>query len=153
MVTKATTKPTRAAKPKAKTPKATLKFGRPGTAGKAEGDEAVRAWIKGVKPEHRPIVERLDALVGEVVPDVKRAVKWSSPMYGLPGIGWFASMASFKDHINLSFFAGANLDPPPPLGESKAMRRVTLESMGDFDEKRFRSWVKQASSMKGWGSV
>lgn len=152
---KATGKP--AAKPAAKPArnKAPAKpaFGRPGTAGKADGDAAVRAWMRGVKPEHREVVERLDRLIGKTVPGVQRAVKWSTPLYGLPGKGWIASVASFKEHVSLGFFAGARLDPPPPLGESKQMRRISLRGMEDFDEARFSSWLRQASRIPGWGRL
>lgn len=128
-------------------------FGRPGTAGKAEGNAAVRAWIAAVKPEHRGVVKKLDALIGKVVPDVRRAIKWSTPLYGRTGIGYFASVASFKNYVSLSFFAGAHLDPPPPLGESEQMRRVIVHDMSEFDEARFRSWIEQAASRPGWGKL
>jgi hypothetical protein len=139
--------------PAKKAPSRKAAFGRPGTAGKGEGDAAVRAWMQGVKAEHRPLVERLDALIGEVVPDVKRAVKWSSPMYGREGMGFFASFASFKEHVRLSFFSGVDLRPPPPEGESKGMRSVKLRDASDLDEKQLRSWIQQAAAMKGWGKV
>lgn len=128
-------------------------FGRAGTAGKAEGDGAVKIWLGAVKPEHRPIVKKLDALIGKTVPDVKRAIKWSTPLYGREGKGYFASMASFKDYVSLGFFKGASLDPPPPFGEGKDMRRINIESMDQVDEKLFRRWIEQASSKPGWGKV
>lgn len=128
-------------------------FGRPGTAGKAEGDDAVRRWIASVNAAHRPVVDRLDALIGEIVPDVKQAIKWSTPMYGRQGQGWFASVASFKNYVALVFFAGTSLVPPPPEGEGKGMRRVNIRGVGEFDEKQCRAWIEQASSMKGWGTV
>ena len=142
--------PTKAMNKAAPTPKS---FGRPGTAGKGEGHEAVLAWIAGVKPGHRPIVEKLDALIGDTVPEVKRAIKWSTPLYGLAGQGWFASVASFKEYVSLGFFAGTSLDPPPPFGEGKGMRRVNIHDFGEYDEKQLRSWIKQASSIRGWGTV
>jgi hypothetical protein len=146
---KATPRKRPARKPAAAKPK----FGRPGTAGKAEGDEAVRAWIAAVKPEHQPIVKALDRLVTDEVPGVKKALKWSTPLYGLPGIGWFCSVASFKNYVSLVFFAGASLDPPPPFGEGKGMRRINIEDASEVDEKRFRAWIRQASKIKGWGSL
>jgi hypothetical protein len=151
MPTKAARKPAR--KPARKAGPGRKAFGRPGTAGKAEGDAAVRRWMAGVNPAHRPIVERLDALIGEIVPDVKRAIKWSTPMYGRAGQGWFASVASFKNYVSLNFFAGTRLEPPPPVGEGKGMRRVNLRDLSEFDEKQVRSWIQQAASMKGWGTV
>lgn len=140
-------KPARKAGPRRKT------IGRPGTAGKAEGDAAVRLWIAGVDPTHRAIVEKLDALIGETVPDAHRAIKWSIPMYGRAGQGWFASVASFKNYVSLNFFAGTSLEPPPPLGEGKGMRRVNFRDMSEFDERQVRSWIRQAASIKGWGTV
>src|SRR5688572_15837682 len=92
----------KAAKPPAKKPTPARKagakrgdaakpaFGRPGTAGKAEGDDAVKAWLDGVKPEHQEMVRKLDALIGRELPGVRRAIKWSMPLYGLPGQGWIA---------------------------------------------------------------
>lgn len=141
--------PRKSAKKASKTPS----FGRPGTAGKAEGSAGVKAWMASVKPEHRPIAKKLDRLIEETVPGVRRAVKWSSPMYGLPGKGWFASMASFKNYVALAFFKGAALSPPPPFGEGKEMRRINIETIDQVDEKLFRAWIEQASSRPGWGKV
>lgn len=128
-------------------------FGSPGTAGKAEGDAAVRAWMRTVKPEHREMVERIDALIGATVPDVKRAIKWSMPMYGREGLGYFANLASFKNYVKLGFFVGTKLNPPPPGGESAQMRHVDIHDMSEYDEKQFRSWIQQAASIQGWGKV
>lgn len=128
-------------------------FGRPGTAGKADGDDAVRAWIAGVKREQRPIVERLDALIAEEVPGVKRAVKWSMPIYGRAGHGWFAHLGSFKDYVALAFTEGARLVPPPPVGESERMRRVWIHDMSELDEARIRDWIRQAAALEGWSRV
>lgn len=137
-----------------KTPLRKPSFGRSGTAGKAEGDAAVRTWIADLNPDHRAIAEKLDALIGETVPDVKRAVKWSMPMYGKTGIGWFATVASYKDYVSLRFFAGTSLEPVPPYGEGKSgMRAVNIADISDYDVKKFRSWIKQASTKKGWGSA
>jgi hypothetical protein len=151
MATKAAAKKTTAAPKKAAPAKKV--FGRPGTAGKAEGDAAVKSWMRGVDPAHRPIVQKLDALIGDVVPNVKRAIKWSTPIYGIEGQGWIASIASFKNYVSLGFFSGASLKPPPPFGEGKGMRRINLKDMSEVDERLFRSWVKQASQIKGWGTV
>lgn len=134
-------------------PAAKPTFGRAGTAGKGEGEAAVRAWMASVKPEHRPIVERLDALIADTVPDVRRAVKWSMPMYGREGQGWFAHVGSFKDYVAFGFFAGVDLQPQPPYGESAGMRRVRIHGVADFDEAQLRSWVRQASQIKGWGKA
>ena len=149
-------KPSRQARPAAKAARPSAgkpKFGRPGTAGKGEGDAAVQAWLAGVKPEHQEIVRRLDALATKTIPGVRKAVKWSTPLYGVEGLGWVAAIASFKEHVALRFFSGANLKPPPPDGTSALMRGISIRGAEDYDEKRFRSWFRQAGKIKGWGTV
>ena len=128
-------------------------YGRAGTAGKGEGKSAVAAWIAGVKPEHKPIVERIQKLVAEEVPDVRYAIKWSTPMFGREGTGWFASMASFKNHVGIHFFNGVALEPQPAGGEGKGMRSVRIESADQLDEAQLRDWMRQAAKNKGWGKV
>jgi hypothetical protein len=143
--------PRKTAKPATK--KAASRFGRSGTAGKGEGDEAVQAWMAGVKPGQRALVRRIDGIIGEEVPGVRRGVKWSMPMYGLPGQGWLVHVGSFKDHVAVGFFSGTSLDPQPPHGESGHMRRATYGGEGDLDERRLRSWLRQARDLPGWGKV
>lgn len=136
--------PKRAAKPR---------FGRSGTAGKGEGDEAVQAWIEGVKPAQQALVRRIDRIVGEEVPGVRRGVKWSMPMYGLPGQGWLVHVGSFKDYVAVGFFSGMSLDPQPPNGESGHMRRMNYASEAELDERQLRSWLQQAKELPGWGKL
>jgi len=128
-------------------------FGRAGTAGKADGDDAVREWLKAVRPDQRAILKRLDALITESVPGVRKALKWSMPMYGLPGIGWFAHVAAYKNYVTLGFFKGTELSPVPPYGGSQTMRRVNIPSMEAVDEPLFRSWIQQAATRPGWGKI
>lgn len=52
---------------------------REGGAKHEDGAAGVQAWIAGVKPEHRSFVKRIDALIAEQVPGVKRAIKWRKP--------------------------------------------------------------------------
>lgn len=127
-------------------------FGRPGTAGKGEGHAIVKRWIASVKPEHKPVVERIERIIAEEVPDARYALKWSSPMFGREGKGWFASMASFKAHVGVNFFNGVSLKPQPP-GSGKGMRSVRIEGPEDLDEPQLRDWVRQAASNPGWGKV
>ena len=43
---------------------------------RAEGDKPVSDYIASLPQPQRAIVERLDALAMQAVPDLKRAVKW-----------------------------------------------------------------------------
>lgn len=125
----------------------------PGAAGKADGDAAFRAWLKGVPDRHRTLVERLHAIIADELPGARCTIKWSMPMYGLPGRGWIVHVAPFKGYVAVGFFAGAQLEPPPPFGESGTMRRVRIADASGLDERRVRSWLQQAAKLPGWGKV
>jgi hypothetical protein len=126
---------------------------------KADGRPAVDAWLDRVKPEHQPLVRRLDQLILEAMPDAVCAVKfrkptnpWGVPFYGLPGQGWIVSVNSFKAHVKLMFFAGSALDPMP-LAAVPHARAIDFHSDAEFDEKQVKAWLQQAKKLPGWGRV
>lgn len=117
---------------------------------KGEGDGPVRAYIAAMPGWKRDIGRRIDEIVGEQVPKVRKAVKWNSPFYGAPGeAGWFLSLHCFTRYIKVTFFRGASLDPAPE-GTSKhpEVRYLDIHE-GAFDEGRFADWVRQASKLPG----
>ena len=121
---------------------------------KAEGDGPVRAYIAAMPGWKRDVGRRLDALVVRTVPDVRKAVKWNSPFYGIDGQGWFLSFHCFTRYIKVTFFRGTSLHPPPP-GESKheEVRWLDIHEDDRLDEAQLAAWVKQASQLPGWGKA
>jgi hypothetical protein len=120
---------------------------------KADGDAPVQAYIAAVPGWKRDVVRRLDAIIGQTVPRVKKAVKWNSPFYGLDGRGWFLSIHCFTNYVKVTFFQGGSLRPLP-LGESKYKEVRYLDvHEGELDEAQFAKWVKQASRLPGWGGA
>jgi hypothetical protein len=117
---------------------------------KGEGDAPVQAYIAAMPGWKHAIGKRLDALIGEAVPNVRKAVKWNSPFYGAPGSdGWFASFHCFDKYIKVTFFQGAALTPPPEVtSKYPAVRYVHVTEDG-FDEAQFADWVKQAANLPG----
>jgi hypothetical protein len=144
--------------PKAARPRASAKAATKYRFSTGPGGDSVQEWLANVKPEHRAIAKRFDRLVGEELPGVVRAIKWHVPFYGLPGHGWVAAMVSLTNYVKISFFGGADLRPPPPVGtaargESGRTRYVHLASPQDTDERQLRSWLRQAQDVEGWGHV
>ena len=117
---------------------------------KGEGDAPVQAYIAAMPDWKREIGERLDALIVRTVPNVRKAVKWNSPFYGVEGQGWFLSFHVFNRYVKVTFFSGASLRPVPP-GASKheAVRYCDIHE-GELDEARMASWVKQAAALPGY---
>src|SRR5207244_4465504 len=89
---------------------------------KADGDAPVQAYIAAMPGWKRDIGKRLDALIMRNVPNVRKAVKWNSPFYGLEGQGWFLSFHVFTHYVKATFFRGTSLRPAPPGGTGKDAR-------------------------------
>ncbi len=109
----------------------------------------MQAYIAAIPGWKRDIAKRLDALIIRSVPNVRKAVKWNSPFYGIDGQGWFVSFHVFTRYIKLTFFRGTSLQPPPAGGASKEARWIDIHE-DDFDERQIANWVKQAAVIPGW---
>ncbi|MCE9547817.1 MAG: DUF1801 domain-containing protein [Planctomycetia bacterium] len=117
---------------------------------KADGDAPVRAYIAAMPGWKRDLGQRLDALVVRTVPNVRKAVKWNSPFYGLEGQGWFLSFHVFTRYVKVTFFRGTSLRPVPPGGTGKDARWIDLREDDRFDEAKMAKWVRQAAAIPGW---
>ena len=140
-------------RPSAKTTKAPavlLSGGNPQIA-KADGDAPVRAYISAMPGWKRNLGKRLDALIVKTVPDVRKAVKWNSPFYGIEGRGWFLSFHVFIRYVKVTFFRGSSLKPlPPGPSKQKDVRYLDIHEDDELDEAQMAKWVKQAAALPGW---
>jgi hypothetical protein len=117
---------------------------------KADGDAPVQAYIAAMPGWKRDVGRRLDALIVRTVPDVRKAVRWNSPFYGIEGQGWFLSVHCFTKYVKMAFFRGTSLPPlPPGLSKQKEVRYLDIHEDDPLDEAQFAAWVKQASQLPG----
>jgi len=119
---------------------------------KADGDEAVQAYIRAMPGWKRDVGRRVDALVTGVVPAVQKGVRWNSPMYGVRGQGWFLSFHVFTNYVKVTFFRGTSLLPVPPGGTAKEARWIDVRE-DDLDEAQLARWIGQAAAIPGWGKA
>jgi hypothetical protein len=121
---------------------------------KADGDAPVQAYIAAMPGWKRDVGRRLDSIVMRTAPDVRKAVRWNSPFYGMEGRGWFLNFHCFTKYVKVAFFNGASLDPVPP-GESKDenVRYLDIHEDDQLDEEQFADWVRQACRLPGWGGA
>jgi hypothetical protein len=118
---------------------------------KGEGDAPVRAYIAAMPGWKRDIGRRLDAIVQQNVPGVRKAVKWNSPFYGVEGQGWFFNFHCFTNYVKVAFFRGTSLRPVPPGGSKHPdVRYVDIRQDEGFDEAQMAAWIKQAAALPGW---
>lgn len=117
---------------------------------KGEGDGPVGDYIAAMPEWKRDLGEYLDELIVRTIPDVYKAVKWNQPLYGLEGDGWFVAFRCYTRYVQLTFFKGRSLDPPPPKGSKHPdVRYFDIYEDDDLDEARLTSWIEQASNLPG----
>jgi hypothetical protein len=117
---------------------------------KGHGDEPVQAWIAAAPGWKSAVARRIDELVTRTVPDVQKAVKWNSPLYGMDGKTWFLGLHVFAKYIKLAFFRGAHLSPLPPEGSKTPLARYFhIRESEEIDEAQLIDWIRQASRIEG----
>ena len=117
---------------------------------KADGDAPVQAYIAAMPGWKSDVGRRIDDLIVRTVPDVRKAVRWNSPWYGIEGEGWFASYHVFTRYVKVTFPNGASLDPVPPGGGKDPDARWVDIYEGKLDEEQLAEWVRQAAALPGW---
>ena len=117
---------------------------------KADGDAPVQAYIAAMPEWKSDIGRHLDDLIVRNVPNVRKAVRWNSPWYGIEGQGWFASYHVFTRYVKITFLNGASLDPLPPGGGKDPDSRWIDIYEGELDEEQMAEWVRQSAALPGW---
>ncbi len=118
---------------------------------KGDGDAPVQAYIAAMPGWKRAVGERLDALIVRTLPEVRKAVKWNSPLYGVDGKSWFLGVHCFTRYIKLAFFNGAGFDPLPPIdAKDPNTRYFHIHEDEALDEAQLAEWFRQAAALPGW---
>ncbi len=131
---------------------ALLSGGNPQIA-KANGYAPVQAYISAMPEWKSDAGRRLDDLIVRTVPNVRKAVTWNSPWYGVEGQGWFLSYHVFARYVKATFLNGASLDPVPPgSGKDPDSRWVDIHE-GELDEAQMATWVRQSAALPGWHGI
>jgi hypothetical protein len=118
---------------------------------KADGDAPVQAYIAAMPGWKRAAGRHLDALIVRTLPDVHKAVKWNSPLYGVEGDGFFLGVHCFDRYIKVAFFRGASLRPKPPVeSRDRNTRYAHIHEGEELDEAQWAEWIRQAARLPGW---
>jgi hypothetical protein len=117
---------------------------------KGDGDEPVQAYMDAMPGWKREVGRDLDDLIVRTVPDVRKAVRWNSPFYGIEGNGWFLSLHCFTRYVQVGWLNGSSLDPlPPEESKHERVRYLHIHEGEELDEKLMRSWIRQAAELPG----
>ena len=117
---------------------------------KGDGDAPVQAYIAAMPEWKSDLGRRLDDLIVRNAPDVRKAVRWNSPWYGVEGEGWFVSYHVFTRYVKVTFLNGASLQPVPPgSGKDPDARWIDIHE-DELDEEQMAEWIRQAAVLPGW---
>ncbi|MGC0274463.1 DUF1801 domain-containing protein [Pseudactinotalea sp. Z1739] len=117
---------------------------------KGEGEGPVQDYIRAMPGWKHQIGRRLDELISEAVPEVRKAVKWNQPFYGSGDEGYFLSFRCYTRYVQVQFLKGTSLDPvPPKASKHPEVRYLDIGQDEDVDEAQLRSWIEQASALPG----
>ena len=117
---------------------------------KGDGPGPVRDYIAAMPEWKQPIGQRIDALIEESIPDVRKAVKWNQPFYGTDGQTWLLSFRCFTHYVQIAFHRGSSLDPrPPKASKHPEVRYLDIRQDDEIDEAQLRAWFAQSSELPG----
>jgi hypothetical protein len=116
----------------------------------AEGHQVIDEWMGRAMPDLQPILKELDATIRQEVPGLLFAVKWKKAYYGLPEQGWIIELVAYDVSVNVVFFGGDKLSPPPELGTDGRGRYVKLKTLDEARDTTLRTWIRQAARAGGW---
>ncbi|MFD1912219.1 DUF1801 domain-containing protein [Halodurantibacterium flavum] len=116
---------------------------------KGDGEGPVHAYIEAMPGWKRGVGERLDRIVTQSFPAVRKAVRWNTPLYGKED-GWFFSIYCYRNHVQLTFMRGTDLVPVPP-GASKVegVRYLNIAEGDALDEDLLTEWITQSARLPG----
>ena len=117
---------------------------------KGDGDGPVQLYIANMPAWKRDVGRALDDLIVRTVPNVRKAVRWNSPFYGVEGQGWFLSYHVFARYVKVTFLKGKSLNPMPPVDSKDPDTRYYHIFEDGMDAAQMEEWVRQAAGMAGW---
>lgn len=117
---------------------------------KGDGEGPVRDYIAAMPGWKRGIGKRLDELIDQSIPGVRKAVKWNQPLYGVDGETWLVSFRCYTDYVQLQLLQGDSLDPKPPKdSKHDGVRYLDIHEDDDVDWDQVRAWFEKSGTLPG----
>lgn len=117
---------------------------------KADGDAPVQAYIEAMPGWKGDVGRHIDTLVAKTIRNVRKAVRWNTPFYGIEGRGWLLSYHCFTKYVKVAFHNGASLQPLPPIAaKHPGVRYLHIHEGDDIDDEQLAKWLSQAATLPG----
>lgn len=102
-------------------------------------------YINTIPDDQRDLVKATRDAVIYALPELKETIKWNNLFFVYPPSENVAAIVAHKDHINLQFAKGNELDDPRGKleGDGKQMRHIKIYSEDDIDGDYWGALLRQ----------
>ncbi len=116
----------------------------------AKKSPTVEQYIAERTAPIRTVLEALRLLLKSTLPGSTEGMKWGAPIYGDPDGRPLVYLYGGKDHVNLGFLRGAELDDPDELlgGSGKSTRTLKIYPGDDIPQEAIRIFLNQCAEFK-----
>jgi hypothetical protein len=111
--------------------------------------DVAKDYISEQAADKRALLEKLDSIVVNTLPDATAVIKWGIPVYAVAGKN-VCALAAFKEHVGLNFFASPDVLPDPKKkleGGGKTSRMLKVRAAKDIDQAAITRWLKAAAGV------
>ncbi len=115
----------------------------------AKKPSTVDEYVAAKNAPIRATLEALRKLVRSTLPKTTEAMKWGVPTVFGPDGQPLVYLYGGKDHVNLGFLRGDELDDPGELlkGSGKPSKHVEIGSRDEIPEKAVRALLRQSARL------
>ena len=115
-----------------------------------DSDIAFDSYIAGRDAPVRDVLEDLRRLVHEALPDAAEGFKWGAPVFDNAHGVTVVYLYGGKDHANLGFVRGAELDDPAAIlkGRGKAGRHVRIFPGAAIPRAELAALLRQCAALE-----
>ena len=109
--------------------------------------KTVAEYINDTSVEVKEILKSVQELILDTLPHVEEYMKWGVPTYRLPNGAPLCYLYGGKDHVNMGFLLGSQLEDPEGLlrGEGKKdTRHVHLSSPKDINKAAIKKLLEES---------
>ena len=115
----------------------------------AETPRTVEQYVAARSKPVRETLKALRQLVKSTLPSLGEGMKWGAPVYSKPTGAPLAYLYGGKDHANLGFLRGAELDDPDNLLEGSGVsgRHIKVFAGQPLPRKQIQSLLRQSMKL------
>lgn len=109
--------------------------------------KTVDEYLSMLEPWQAEIIREIRKMIMREAPQARETFKWSRPVYELNGP--LAYAVAYRQHVNLGFERGADLDDPAGLlqGTGVNLRHIKITSLQDMDVDAISNLICQAVAL------